>query len=143
MFERSLDAPMPEPKGRYSAMGSSKPEDWPSQFTQHLDSGDLEAILALYEPEAHFVPRSGETIVGRDRIRDVLAALIRSGTKLRGRVIHAVTAGDIAVLYTDFEGTTTDPSGDTVDVRSKAIEVLHRQPDGTWKLLIGDPNGRG
>lgn len=137
-----LFAPMPEPKAWNSAMRSSKPEDWPAQFTQHLDSGDLEAILALYEPEARFVPRSGETIVGRERIRDVLAGLIRSGTKLRSRVIQAITAGDIAILYTDFEGTTTDPSGTTVEVRSKAIEVLHRQPDGTWKLIIGDPNGR-
>ena len=123
-------------------MASSKPEDWPSQFSQHLDAGDLEAILALYEPEARFVPRSGETIVGRERIRDVLAGLIRSGTKLRGRVIQAVSVDDIAILYTDFEGTTVDASGNTVDLRSKAIEVLRRQPDGTWQLIIGDPNGR-
>ena len=123
-------------------MASSKPEDWPSQFSQHLDAGDLEAILALYEPEARFVPRSGETIVGRERIRDVLAGLIRSGTKLQGRVIQAVSVDDIAILYTDFEGTTVDASGNTVDLRSKAIEVLRRQPDGTWQLIIGDPNGR-
>jgi ketosteroid isomerase-like protein len=24
-----------------------------------------------------------------------------------------------------------------------AIEVLRRQPDGTWLLAVGDPNGRG
>jgi ketosteroid isomerase-like protein len=88
------------------------------------------------------VPRSGETIVGRERIRDVLAGLIRSGMKLQGRVIQAVSVDDIAILYTDFEGTTVDASGNTVDLRSKAIEVLRRQPDGTWQLIIGDPNGR-
>jgi hypothetical protein len=26
---------------------------------------------------------------------------------------------------------------------SRAIEVLRRQPDGTWLLLVGDPDGRG
>ena len=99
-------------------MASSKPEDWPTQFSQHLDAGDLEVILALYEPEARFVPRSGETIVGLgERIRDVLAGLIRSETKLRGRVIQAVSVDDIAILYTDFEGTTVDASGNTVDLR--------------------------
>jgi uncharacterized protein (TIGR02246 family) len=139
---RPLDASTPELNTRESAMASSKPEDWPSQFSQHLDAGDLEAILALYEPEARFVPRSGETIVGRERIRDVLAGLIRSGTKLQGRVIQAVSVDDIAILYTDFEGTTVDASGNRVDLRSKAIEVLRRQPDGTWQLIIGDPNGR-
>jgi hypothetical protein len=30
-----------------------------------------------------------------------------------------------------------------VAIRSKAIELLRRQPDGTWKLIVGDPNGRG
>jgi hypothetical protein len=29
-----------------------------------------------------------------------------------------------------------------VGIRHKAIEVLHRQPDGTWQLIVGDPNGR-
>lgn len=39
-----------------------KPEDWPSLFEQHLNSGDLEAVMALYEPDARFVARSGETV---------------------------------------------------------------------------------
>jgi len=128
---RSLNASTPEPNARESAMASSKPENWPSYFSRHLDAGDLEAILALYEPEARFVPRSGETIVGRDRIRDELSRLIRTGTKLQGRVIRSITIDDIAILYTDFEGTTVDASGKTVDLRSKAIEVLRRQPDAT------------
>ncbi len=35
-----------------------------------------------------------------------------------------------------------DDSGRTVAIHSKAIEVLRRQPDGTWRLIVGDPNGR-
>jgi len=53
-----------------------------------------------------------------------------------------VTVGDIAQLFTDFEGTMLDDSGKTVLVRNKAVEVLRRQPDGSWKLIIGDPNAR-
>jgi ketosteroid isomerase-like protein len=53
-----------------------------------------------------------------------------------------VTVGDIAQLYTDLEGTTVDSSGNTVPVQSKAIEVLRRQSDSGWKLIMGDPNGR-
>ncbi|MEA3206316.1 MAG: hypothetical protein QOG92_2011, partial [Verrucomicrobiota bacterium] len=34
-----------------------------------------------------------------------------------------------------------DESGKSVAIRNKAIEVLRRQPDGTWKLIVGDPNG--
>jgi uncharacterized protein (TIGR02246 family) len=139
MVEEFLDAPMPngEPK-----MSSHKPEDWPRQFTQHFNAGDLEAVVALYDPEARIVAGSGETVVGRDRIRDVLAGMIKAKTKLRSRVIKVVTVDGIALLFTDFQGTKVDASGKTIEARYKAIEVLRRQPDGTWKLIVGDPNGR-
>jgi len=118
-----------------------KPEDWPRLFVQHPNSGDLEAVVALYPPNARFVPTSGETIVGRDSIRDVLARMIRSKTKLQSHVMKAISADDVAVLYTDFQGTAMDASEKTIDVRYNAIEVLRQQPDGCWKLIAGGPNG--
>ena len=36
-----------------------------------------------------------------------------------------------------------DAAGKPVDIRHGAIEVLRRQSDGTWKLIVGGPNGRG
>jgi ketosteroid isomerase-like protein len=117
------------------------PQDWPRLFDQYLNAGDIDAVMALYEPDAHFAGRS-EIIVGRDRIRVILSGMIGAKTQLQSRVLKAVTVGDIAQLYTDFEGTTLDGSGKTVDVHYKAIEVLRRQPEGNWKLIIGNPNGR-
>jgi len=124
------------------AMSPHDPEDWPHVFERHLNAGDLEALVALYEAGARFVAPSGEVIAGRDLIRPVLAALIETKTRLQGQVVRAVIAGDLALLYTDFQGTTVDAAGATVAIRSKAIELLRRQPDGTWKLIVGDPNGR-
>ena len=98
--------------------------------------------MALYESEARFVTKSGETLIGRDRIRKVVGGLIAGKARLHSRVVKAVAFGDIAQLYTDFEGTMNDNSGKTVAFRNKAIEVLRCQPDGTWKLIVGDPNGR-
>jgi uncharacterized protein (TIGR02246 family) len=141
-IDEFLFAPMPEPKAVKSTMLPHKHEDWPSQFEQNLNAGDLEAVMALYEPDARFVARSGETIVGSDRIRGVLPGIIRSKTKFQSRVIKAITVDDVALLYTDFQGTTVDASGKTIEIRHKAIEVLRRQPDGAWKLIVGDPNGR-
>jgi uncharacterized protein (TIGR02246 family) len=119
-----------------------KPEDWPRQFEQRLNAGDLDAVITLYEPEAHFVNKSGETLRGRDAIRKVLGGLIEAKTHFQSRVVRAVTVGDIAQLYTDFEGTRVDESGKTVPVHNNAIEILRRQSDGSWKLIMGDPNGR-
>jgi hypothetical protein len=35
-----------------------------------------------------------------------------------------------------------DASEKTIDVRYNAIEVLRRQPEGCWKLIVGAPSGR-
>jgi uncharacterized protein (TIGR02246 family) len=123
-------------------MAPRNPEEWPGVFERLLNSGDLDTVLALYETDARFVARSGETVAGRDRIRDVLAAMIRAKTRLKSRVVKAVTVDDITVLYTDFEGTTVTETGATAEVRFKAIEVVRQQADGTWKLIMGDPGGR-
>jgi ketosteroid isomerase-like protein len=124
-------------------MSSQLPENWPSQFAQYLNACNLEAVVALYETDAQLVAQTGETVVGRDRIRDVVAGLIRAETRLRSQVLKTIHAGEIALLYTDFHGTTIDTSRKTIAICYRAIEVLRRQLDGTWKLIIGDPNGRG
>ena len=72
----------------------------------------------------------------------MIAGLIRSQTKMKSRVLRVNAIDDLALLYTDFDGTTVDGSGKTIELRSRAIEVLRRQTDGTWKLIIGDPNAR-
>jgi ketosteroid isomerase-like protein len=67
--------------------------------------------------------------------------MIRSKTKLQSQVIRAISVDDVAVLYTDFQGTTMDASEKTMNVRYNAVEVLRQQPDGCWKLIVGDPMG--
>ena len=119
-----------------------KPDDWPRQFEEQLNAGDLDGVMELYEPEARFVTRTGETLVGHNAIRKVVSGLIVAKMQFHSRLVRAVIVNEIAQLYTDFEGTMVDGSGETVPVRNKAIEVLRRQPDGSWKLIMGDPNGR-
>ncbi|HEX4708229.1 MAG TPA: SgcJ/EcaC family oxidoreductase [Candidatus Udaeobacter sp.] len=125
-----------------ATMLPAKPEDWPRIFERHFNAGDLDAVTALYEADARFVARSGEILIGRDTIRKVLAAMIEAKTQFQSRVVRAVTVGEIAQLNTDFDGTRIDESGNTVPIPNKAIELLRRKSDGTWKLIVGDPNGR-
>jgi ketosteroid isomerase-like protein len=116
-------------------MAPHKPEDWPRLFEQRLNAGDLEAALALYDPDARFVSPEDGTVVGLEGLRHALAGLIGKKARLHGRVVKAITAGDVALLYTDWES--------TVGEAHNAIELLGRQPDGSWKLIVGDPRARG
>jgi ketosteroid isomerase-like protein len=53
-----------------------------------------------------------------------------------------VIAGDVALLYTNFTGASRDANGELEQLDEKAVEVLRRQADGSWRLIIGDPLGR-
>ena len=64
-----------------------KPDGWPRVFERYLNAGDLDAVMALYEPEARFVARSRETLTGREQIRNVLAGMIDAKTRLHSRVV--------------------------------------------------------
>ena len=138
----SPEAPARESGAQDSTALPVEPEDWPRLFERYLNAGDLDAVIALYEPEARFVAPSGEVLVGHDEMRKVIGKMIEAKTRLRARVVRAVTVGEIAYLSSDFEGTTIDDSGRTVAILSKAIEVLRRQADGRWKLIVGNPHGR-
>jgi ketosteroid isomerase-like protein len=97
---------MPEPKATKSTVSPHEPEDWPHLFEQRLNAGDLDEVMTLYQSEARFVARSGETLVGHDRIREVLGGMTAAAkTRLHSRVVKSVTVGDIALLSTYFEGT--------------------------------------
>jgi uncharacterized protein (TIGR02246 family) len=124
-------------------VSARRPEDWPRAFEERLNAGDVDGVVALYAPDARFVTPAGGVLEGREAIRSVLAGLVAVRTRFRSRVVRAVTAGDVAVLYTDFEGESQGAEGRRVPIRSAAIEILRRQPDGAWLLIVGDPNGRG
>ncbi|MCW3055186.1 MAG: hypothetical protein JWN14_4356 [Chthonomonadales bacterium] len=49
------------------------PEDWPRLFEQYVNAGDIEAVVALYAPDAHFQPRRNESVwhPGPKRRRDL------------------------------------------------------------------------
>jgi ketosteroid isomerase-like protein len=120
------------------------PEMWPHAFTEHLEAGNLAEIVALYEPEARMLaPGSGEVVAGHAAIRSIVAGLIQARARMQCQVIKCVTTGDLAMLYTDFHGSMTAASGEKREIRQRAIEILRRQADGTWKLVFGDPLARG
>lgn len=90
-------------------------------FEQHLNAAQLDAAIALYEADARFLLHSGGMVVGRDQIRDVLAELIGMKAQLQVQVLKVVAVGDLALLYTNWQGTTAEPSGQTNAICDKAV----------------------
>ncbi|MDF1552958.1 MAG: SgcJ/EcaC family oxidoreductase [Deferrisomatales bacterium] len=110
-----------------------------------IDTGDLDAALELYEPDAVFVVSPGHVVTGHAAIREVLQGMIAAGATGRLEGVTAVRSADGAVAFTRAKGSSTGPGpdGKPVTTHFHSIEVVRKQPDGTWRIAIDDPSGNG
>lgn len=113
-------------------------------FGEYVNAGDLDGMVAMYEPGATFVAAGGNLRVGHSAIRDELAGFIAARPKIDMGAIRVVRiADDLAVLHHDWFATLQGTDGEEAQVGGKATEVVRRQADGTWRFLLDDPNMRG
>ena len=123
-------------------MPARKPEDLDTLICQAVNAGDIQAALALYEPNASFVAEPEKVVTGTEAIREVLSGFIAMRPTITIDV-KAVESGDLALLYGTWSLTATGPDGNSINDTGQSREVARRQPNGDWLFVIDDPNGGG
>lgn len=119
------------------------PEQVDELFARHVNAGQLDAVVALYEPQGVLLNQDGSVAAGHRAIREVLGPLATARPDLQMHVKKVVRAGeDVAVLYNDWRITATGPDGARVAMDGKAMEIVRRQRDGSWRFVVDDPWGR-
>ena len=109
-----------------------EPEDLEHLFVERANAGDVEGLLALYEPDAVMAVPPGNVAIGREAIRQALSDFVASGVQLTlGDQQPALRVGDLAL------GSTRLVDGGVT------AEVARRQPDGTWRWVIDQWNVLG
>jgi uncharacterized protein (TIGR02246 family) len=109
-----------------------------------LAAGDVDGIVNLYEKGASFVTQDRQTLVGHDAIRAAFVDFAAARPRLQANIVRTLRNGDsLAVLYNDWTMSITGPDGKAMEMTGKAIEVVCRQSDGTWRFAIDDPFARG
>jgi ketosteroid isomerase-like protein len=120
------------------AMPAQSPEQCDALFAAHLNSGNLEGLVALYEPNALWVQQRDPDARGTAAIRQRLAAFVAIRPAFTSKVTKLIQADEnLALLYTDWSVTA---SGTTLS--GKGLQIVRRQPDGTWLIAVDDPFGR-
>jgi uncharacterized protein (TIGR02246 family) len=122
-------------------MAARKPEEAHQLFAAAFSAGDLEALVALYEPGASLVPQPGQVVTGRDGIRQALQGFLALKPKISVETKSVVQSGDLALLRSKWSLTGTGPDGTPMQMSGNGIEIVRRQPDGTWRFIIDHPFG--
>jgi uncharacterized protein (TIGR02246 family) len=125
-------------------MAARSPEDCDRLFSEGINAGDAAAVAALYEPGATLALEGGGIASGSSAIRGFLDVFVAMKPKLTMNVVRVLRGGDdVAVLYNDWRMTFTDSEGRQQHDAGKAIEIVRRQADGSWKFVVDDPRARG
>ncbi|MDQ3064162.1 MAG: DUF4440 domain-containing protein [Acidobacteriota bacterium] len=110
-------------------------------FAKAFNSGSVENLLALYEPEAVLVNRKGESLVGLNAIRQELTNLLALGGTMISENQYAFQMEDIALLRARFVLKTVSAQGEPLEIIGNTSEVVRRQADGNWLYIIDHPFG--
>jgi ketosteroid isomerase-like protein len=108
---------------------ASEPEVLERLFVQRVNAGDIDGLVALYEPDAVMAVSREKVVIGRDAIRQALTEFVRSGATLTlGKQQPTLRVGGLALTSTHL-----DDGGVTA-------EIARRQPDGTWRWVVDQWN---
>jgi uncharacterized protein (TIGR02246 family) len=118
-----------------------KPEDIHPMFAEAFNAGDLERLLAFYEPEARLLPGRGPLRSGTLEIRAALEVFLAGRGQMTIETAYCIRMGDIALLQAKWRIRTKQAGGEDRVVESSSAEVVRRQPDGRWLYIIDYPFG--
>jgi uncharacterized protein (TIGR02246 family) len=123
-------------------MPATEPEQIHNLFEQAFNAGDIDALIALYEPDAALIPQPGTVAEGTAAIRDSLRWFLDRGGQITLDTKLVLRAGDLAFLANRWSLTGgTMPDGAPAELGATTAEVARRQPDGTWLYVIDNAWG--
>jgi len=121
-------------------MPAKRPEELHKLFVKAFNAGDLEGLVALYEPEAALATAEGAAR-GSAALREAYRGFLAPGAAIRLETLSVLECGDLALLQGRWvlEGTERAPARR----EGRNAEVARRQANGDWLLLIDVPNPPG
>jgi uncharacterized protein (TIGR02246 family) len=125
-------------RARISRMSAYRPEHVIEQLAMHVNAGNLDDVLALYEPDAVYLPRPRQEASG-EQIRAAFAELFAMEPTMSGVMQRALATDQLALVYNDWHVAFTAPDGQAVKSGGISVVVLRRRADHSWGVVFDDP----
>ena len=113
------------------------------RFVAALNDGDLDALVALYEPNASLMPAPGKVVQGSAAIRGALAGFVAAKPKMSATARTLAQSGDVALVSAEWQLEVDGPDGKRANMSGRSVEVVRRQADGSFRFVIDFPFGVG
>lgn len=120
-----------------SHMKVQEPQQMNAAFAAAYNSGDIEKLMALYEPNAILAPQPGQRASGLSAIREALLGFLSLKGTIQSKNVYCMHTGDIALLQASWKLSAVGPDGKPFELSSRTAEVVRQQRDGSW-LYVAD-----
>jgi uncharacterized protein (TIGR02246 family) len=122
-------------------MTAQAPEEVYHLFAEALNAGDIEALMALFEPDAVFVTEPGHPVTGTEHIRGALEGILALKGIFRLATTGILRGHDLAFVAPRWSIEGTGPDGQPVTVTGVTADVVRRGTDGVWRFALDNPWG--
>jgi ketosteroid isomerase-like protein len=119
----------------------TEPEGVIPSLVERFNAGKIDAMMALYAPEAIYVAKDGRTIRERTEIAAQIQRDISLGLPLKANVRHVFVGHDTAQIVVDWSIDGKGPDGEEVHLGGSASDIVRRGPDGVWRYIIDNNQG--
>lgn len=120
-------------------MNAHNPAEVHELFLDAFNRGDVEAIVALYEPNAVLID-AGQPLIGHTAIREFYRNLSARKGRMRLETQSLVEwNGSLAVLHGSWTFEFSSATAKMTTNRGISTEVVHRRANGTWLFVIDEP----
>ena len=122
------------------SLTATTPAELISLLSTALQDGRVADAVALYEPDAVFVPQpNAQPIAGREAIEQALTGFAALRPHMASNIRSVVSAGAVATVINEWRLSGTAPDGTPLTMAATSADVMRRRADDTWGILIDDP----
>ncbi|MFD2205847.1 YybH family protein [Kiloniella antarctica] len=106
-----------------------------------VGAGDMEEVLATFEPNGVLVGQPGMPAMGTPALREAFAQFMAINPKITVTNHDVIQTGDIALHSSTWTMSGKTPDGSLIEQNGFSVVVLRKQPDGRWLMVIDNPFG--
>ncbi|MCC3770614.1 SgcJ/EcaC family oxidoreductase [Streptomyces sp. UNOC14_S4] len=118
-----------------------EPARLPFAFEDALNAGDVDAVLALFSPDATMRTPAGEVLTGPEELRAEIVRTVAAGARLANTARFCLTGDDTALIVVDWALEATAPDGTRATPTGTTANVARRSADGAWQFTVLNPLG--
>jgi ketosteroid isomerase-like protein len=132
----------PEVERRNRVREEQDPSYVHRKYLKAFTARDIDATVECYESQARFVSNSDRSARSDAELREVYRAIFSDNLRMKFYIRKVIPAGgNLALVILDWTSKAFSATGEAKLSFGTAIDIVRRQRDGTWRLVLDSSSG--